>query len=63
VVIHNARDTIGADWHVKKAAYDTAKTAFDPVYAAYRALPEEADAWRTGNYVQHEYRKRHPPIP
>jgi hypothetical protein len=50
-----------ADWKTKFEAFEAAQKAFEPVYAAYRALPEEADAWKTGDELSAAYRKKFPP--
>ena len=39
------------------AAYQKANEAFDKAYKAYRALPEEVDAWKTGGDVETAYLK------
>ena len=47
-----------AAWKTAYTAYESAKTTFDATYAAYRALPEEADAWKLGDRVTAAYKDK-----
>ena len=56
----------GREWQTKRAEkdqlatdYHAQKLIFDPLYAAYRALPEEVDAWREGELINREYKSRY----
>jgi len=39
------------------AAWQAQKVIFDPIDAAYHALPEEVDAWREGTLISTEYKR------
>jgi hypothetical protein len=60
VVANNAYNTAFATWQAKWALYDAARKAREPVYAAYKALPEEDDAWKTGDELEKQYKKKYP---
>jgi hypothetical protein len=47
-----------AAWKAAFAAYNAAKMTFNASYAAYTALPEEADAWKLGDRVMTAYKSK-----
>lgn len=44
------------NWHNAYNAYTPIKASFDMAHAAYKALPEEADAWKLGDRVTAAYK-------